>query len=60
MEEQTVYTVNNQPVKVEIGTNAKGQHQWTLSIQGTDLKEILKTLIEADSQLVEKYKEERD
>jgi DNA topoisomerase IB len=60
MEEQTIYTINNQPVRAEISTNAKGQHQWTLSIQGTDLAQILKTLIDADSQLIEKYKDERE
>ena len=60
MEEQTVITVNGQPVKATINTNANGQHQWELSILGTDLNEILKTLEEADKLLSERYKGERD
>ncbi len=51
--------VNSSPPRIELSTNAKGQHQWTISKYGDDLEAIRKEILAIDDLLMEKYKAER-
>ncbi|MHB8552796.1 MAG: hypothetical protein ACYDAO_04330 [Thermoplasmataceae archaeon] len=51
--------INSSPPRIEISTNAKGQHQWVISKNGDDLKDVLAEIINIDDLLMEKYKSER-
>ena len=58
--EKTV-TVMAQPAQIELSTNAKGQHQWTIKLYGESMDDdLLKQVLQIDGALSEKYKSERD
>ena len=58
--EKTV-TVMAQPAQIELSTNAKGQHQWTIKLYGESMDDgLLKQVLQIDEALSEKYKSERD
>ena len=61
MEETKTITVMSQPAQIELSTNAKGQHQWSIKLYGEDMNsELLKKVLAIDQELSEKYKSERD
>lgn len=60
MEETKQIVEKSQPYTFEISTNAKGQHQWTLSYQGDNPDEMIATLERIDDRLAKKYENERD
>ncbi len=51
--------INSTPPKIGISTNAKGQHQWEIAMQGDDLFTVFKEIMAIDDLLMEKYKAER-
>ena len=58
--EKTV-TVMAQPAQIELSTNAKGQHQWTIKLYGESMDDgLLKQVLQIDEALSEKFKSERD
>ena len=58
--ERTV-TVMAQPAQIELSTNAKGQHQWTIKLYGESMDaDLLKQVLQIDEALSEKFKSERD
>ena len=58
--EKTV-TVMAQPAQIELSTNAKGQHQWTIKLYGESMdNDLLKQVLQIDEALSEKFKSERD
>jgi hypothetical protein len=58
--EKTV-TVMAQPAQIELSTNAKGQHQWTIKLYGESMDAgLLKQVLQIDEALSEKYRSERD
>ena len=58
--EKTV-TVMAQPAQIELSTNAKGQHQWTIKLYGESMDvDLLKQVLQIDEILSEKFKSERD
>ena len=58
--EKTV-TIMAQPAQIELSTNAKGQHQWTIKLYGESMDDgLLKQVLQIDEALSEKYKSERD
>ena len=58
--EKTV-TVMAQPAQIELSTNAKGQHQWTIKLYGESMDaDLLKQVLQIDETLSEKFKSERD
>ena len=60
MEETKTITVMSQPAQIELGTNAKGQHQWSIKLYGEDLnKALLNKVLKIDRLLAEQYREER-
>ena len=60
MDETKNISVLSQPAKIELSTNAKGQHQWDITIYGEDMnEELLKKVLDIDTELSEKFKEER-
>lgn len=60
MEETKQVVEYSQPISVEISTNAKGQHQWTVKLSGTDIDHMTDEATRIDDRLSEKYKAERD
>ena len=61
MEETKTITVMSQPAQVELSTNAKGQHQWSIKLYGEDMNsELLQKVLAIDQELSEKFKNERD
>jgi hypothetical protein len=53
--------VVSQPASIELGTNAKGQHQWTIKLYGESMDaDLLKQVLQIDETLSEKFKNERD
>ncbi len=61
MEEQKTITTMSQPAQIELSTNAKGQHQWTIKLYGEEMnKELLAKVLEIDQELSEKFRCERD
>ena len=61
MEETKTITVMSQPAQIELSTNAKGQHQWSIKLYGEDMNsELLNKVLAIDQELSEKYKSERD
>ena len=61
MEETKTITVMSQPAQIELSTNAKGQHQWSIKLYGEDMNsELLKKVLAIDQELSEKFKNERD
>ena len=59
MEEQKQVVEYSQPFSVEISTNAKGQHQWTIRLMGSNLDVLTAEASRVDDALSEKYKGER-
>ena len=58
--EKTV-TIMAQPAQIELSTNAKGQHQWSIKLYGEDMNsELLRKVLEIDQELSEKFKNERE
>ena len=58
--EKTV-TIMAQPAQIELSTNAKGQHQWTIKLYGESMDDgLLKQVLQIDEILSEKFKSERD
>ena len=58
--EKTV-AVMAQPAQIELSTNAKGQHQWTIKLYGEEMNsELLEKVLKIDEELSEKFKSERD
>ena len=58
--EKTV-TIMAQPAQIELSTNAKGQHQWSIKLYGESMDaDLLKQVLQIDEALSEKYKSERD
>ena len=58
--EKTV-TVMAQPAQIELSTNAKGQHQWSIKLYGEEMDSgLLEKVLKIDGELSEKYKDERD
>ena len=58
--EKTV-TVMAQPAQIELSTNAKGQHQWSIKLYGETMDDdLLKQVLQIDETLTEKYRSERD
>ena len=58
--EKTV-TVMAQPAQIELSTNAKGQHQWTIKLYGESMDaDLLNQVLQIDEALSEKFKSERD
>jgi hypothetical protein len=61
MEETKTISVMSQPAQIELSTNAKGQHQWSIKLYGEDMNsELLGKVLEIDQELSEKFKNERD
>ena len=61
MEETKTISVMSQPAQIELSTNAKGQHQWSIKLYGEDMNsELLRKVLEIDQELSEKFKSERD
>ena len=58
--EKTI-SVMSQPAQIELSTNAKGQHQWTIKLYGESMDAgLLKQVLQIDEALSEKYRSERD
>ena len=58
--EKTV-TIMAQPAQIELSTNAKGQHQWSIKLYGEEMdSELLGKVLEIDRELSEKFRNERD
>ena len=61
MDETKTISVMSQPAQIELSTNAKGQHQWSIKLYGEDMNsELLGKVLEIDQELSEKFKNERD
>ena len=61
MEETKTISVMSQPAQIELSTNAKGQHQWSIKLYGEEMNsELLGKVLEIDQELSEKFKNERD
>ena len=62
METETkTITIMSQPAQIELSTNAKGQHQWSIKLYGEDMNsELLQKVLAIDQELSEKYKMERE
>ena len=58
--EKTI-SVMSQPAQIELSTNAKGQHQWTIKLYGESMDaDLLNQVLQIDETLSEKFKSERD
>ena len=58
--EKTI-SVMSQPAQIELSTNAKGQHQWSIKLYGEEMNsELLEKVLKIDGELSEKFKNERD
>ena len=61
MEETKTITIMSQPAQIELSTNAKGQHQWSIKLYGEDMdSKLLEKVLAIDQELSEKFKNERD
>ena len=59
--ENKTITVMSQPAQIELSTNAKGQHQWSIKLYGENMdSELLEKVLKIDEELSEKFKNERD
>ena len=59
MEETKQVVEYTQPYQVEISTNAKGQHQWSIKLNGENIDLLYDEATRIDDKLFEKYKDER-
>ena len=54
-------SVMSQPAQIELSTNAKGQHQWSIKLYGETMdSELLSKVLKIDGELSERVKSERD
>ena len=61
MEETKTITIMSQPAQIELSTNAKGQHQWSIKLYGENMdSELLEKVLAIDQELSEKFKGERE
>ena len=61
MDETKTISVMSQPAQIELSTNAKGQHQWSIKLYGEDMNsELLQKVLAIDQELSEKFKGERE
>jgi hypothetical protein len=61
MEETKTITIMSQPAQIELSTNAKGQHQWSIKLYGENMdSELLEKVLAIDQELSEKFKMERE
>ena len=61
MEETKTITIMSQPAQIELSTNAKGQHQWSIKLYGENMDSgLLEKVLKIDEELSEKFKNERD
>ena len=61
MEETKTITVMSQPAQIELSTNAKGQHQWSIKLYGETMDSgLLEKVLAIDQELSEKFKMERE
>ena len=61
MEETKTITVMSQPAQIDLSTNAKGQHQWSIKLYGEDMNsELLNKVLAIDQELSDKFKMERE
>ena len=61
MEETKTISVMAQPAQIELSTNAKGQHQWSIKLYGEEMdSELLEKVLKIDGELSEKFRNERD
>ena len=61
MEENKTITIMSQPAQIELSTNAKGQHQWSIKLYGEDMNSgLLAKVLKIDEELSEKFKTERE
>ena len=61
MDETKTISVMSQPAQIELSTNAKGQHQWSIKLYGEEMNsKLLGKVLEIDQELSEKFKNERD
>ncbi len=52
MDETKTISVMSQPAQIELSTNAKGQHQWSIKLYGEDMNsELLGKVLEIDQEL---------
>lgn len=59
-EEVKTITVTAQPAQIELSTNSKGQHQWSIKLYGETMdEELLNKVLEIDNILTQKFKDER-
>ncbi len=59
MEESKQVVEYSQPIQIEISTNAKGQHQWTIKLSGADIDNLTSEAVRIDDLLNDRYKTER-
>ena len=60
-EETKTITVMSQPAQIELSTNAKGQHPWSIKLYGEDMNsELLNKVLAIDQELSDKFKMERE
>ena len=59
MEETKPILEHSQPIQIEISTNAKGQHQWTIKLSGADIDNLTSEAMRIDDILSKKYESER-
>ena len=58
--EKTI-SVMSQPAQIELSTNAKGQHQWSIKLYGEEMNsELLEKVLKIDEELSEKFRNERE
>ena len=61
MEETKTITIMSQPAQIELSTNAKGQHQWSIKLYGENMDSgLLEKVLKIDEELSEKFKMERE
>ena len=61
MDETKTISVMSQPAQIELSTNAKGQHQWSIKLYGENMDSgLLEKVLKIDEELSEKFKNERD
>jgi hypothetical protein len=61
MDETKTISVMSQPAQIELSTNAKGQHQWSIKLYGETMDSgLLEKVLAIDQELSEKFKMERE
>ena len=61
MDETKTISVMSQPAQIELSTNAKGQHQWSIKLYGETMDSgLLEKVLAIDQELSERFKMERE